>query len=182
MPTCSLDLNQLSYRPATVKDVPNLASLHTLSWKLNYRGSFSDHYLDYKVEQDRLDVWTQRYASPNPKQGVILAEEEGQLKGFVCTFLDYHKTWGAYLDNLHVQPELYGHGLGKVLMAKTAEWVIQERPDSPLYLWVLEKNVKGIRFYMRIGGINQGLKTFNNPGGGQSQAYRIEWEDPRVLI
>ena len=177
-----MDLTQVTYRIANKKDIPAIAGLHSLSWKLNYRGSFSDHYLDHEVDHDRLAIWSQRFKDPNPKQGVILAEAQSKLLGFVCTFLDYHKTWGAYLDNLHVQPELYGQGLGKILMAKSAEWVLQERPESPLYLWVLEKNVKGIRFYLRIGGVNQGLKVFDNPGGGQSQAYRIEWRDVKVLV
>jgi len=177
-----LAIDQFVFREADKSDQFQIATLHALSWKLNYRGSFSDHYLDHEVDQDRLNIWSERFEQTNPKQGVILAEDEHQMKGFVCTFLDYHKTWGAYLDNLHVQPDLYGQGLGKVLMAKSAEWVVEERPGSPLYLWVLEKNVKGIRFYLRIGGTNQGLKVFDNPGGGQSQAYRIEWKDPSVLF
>jgi len=172
----------MTFRSATINDLSAIANLHARSWKLNYRGSFRDEYLDHEVEQDRLNIWSKRFDAPNPNQGTILAEHDGELQGFVCTFLDYHKEWGAYLDNLHVQPELYGQGLGRQLMFKTAEWVVQERPGSPLYLWVLEKNTKGLRFYLRHGGVNQGSQLFSNPGGGESNAYRIEWLDPRVLL
>lgn len=171
----------MEFRLATNNDISHIAKLHALSWQINYRGSFRDEYLDYEVHADRLDLWTERLNNPSDKQHVLLAEDQGKLMGFVCTFLDYHKGWGAYLDNLHVQPNQYGKGLGAKLLQKSAQYVEGNRPKSQLYLWVLEKNHGAIRFYERMGGINKGSAIFKNPGGGTSNAYRIVWEDPSQL-
>lgn len=171
----------MEFRLAKVSDIERIARLHAESWKLNYRGSFNDTYLVKEVDEDRLIVWTDRLMNDREDQHILLAEENGRLMGFVCTFLDYHKEWGAYLDNLHVQPDQYGNGLGKQLLYRSAQYVQSKRPDSQLYLWVLEKNVKAIRFYERIGGINEGSTIFQNPGGGTSNAFRIVWEEPSKL-
>lgn len=175
-------ISPILFRDATVQDISTVAALHTISWKLNYRGSFSESYLNHEVEQDRLSVWTSRLENSNSKQKVTLAIQDDTLIGFVCTFLDYHQKWGAYLDNIHVIPEMYGHGIGASLMKKSAQFVLKERPCSSLYLWVLEKNLGGIKFYNRIGGCTKELELFDNPGGGQSAVYRIEWKDPKIML
>jgi len=171
----------MNFRLAQKSDTLSIAKLHAESWQLNYRGSLLDEYLDNEVHQDRLNIWTERLNNPSDLQHVLLAEEQGLLMGFVCTFLDYHESWGAYLDNLHVHPSSYGQGLGKQLIRKSAEYVLAERPTSELYLWVLEKNEGALRFYERLGGVNKGCEEFQNPGGGTSNAFRIVWEDPALL-
>ena len=172
----------MEYRLASKNDISNIAKLHVLSWQRNYRGSFQDRYLDHEIYEDRLNVWKERLNNPTDTQHVLLAEDHGKVMGFVCTFLDYHKDWGAYLDNLHVQPNLYGKGIGAELLRKSAGYVRTHRPDSPLFLWVLEKNKRGIRFYERMGGVNKGVSNFDNPGGGTSNTIRIVWEEPSELI
>ncbi len=168
----------MDFRLAIISDISTIAELHAESWQMNYKRSFSDEYLDSQVHQDRLEVWTERLNNPTENQHVLLAEEDGALMGFVCTFLDYNKEWGAYLDNLHVHPSSYGQGLGGLLLQKSIKFVASKRPNSELYLWVLEKNIGAIKFYERMDGVNKGSAVFNNPGGGKSNAFRIVWEDP----
>lgn len=171
----------MEFRLASKNDISSIADLHVRSWQLNYRDSLLEDYLDHAIHKDRLDIWTERLLKPSETQHVLLAEDQGRLLGFVCTFLDYHKDWGAYLDNLHVQPDLYGRGIGAELLRKSAAYVSANRPKSQLYLWVLEKNKSGIRFYERMGGVNEGISKFENPGGGTSNAFRIAWEKPSEL-
>ncbi|MFT6810749.1 MAG: GNAT superfamily N-acetyltransferase [Saprospiraceae bacterium] len=171
----------MKFRLANKSDISNIAKLHADSWQMNYRGSFSDEYLENEVHGDRLEVWTERLNNPTDTQHVLLAEEHEMLMGFVCTFLDYHKEWGAYLDNLHVQPTAYGQGLGGQLLVKSAAYVAKYRSNSELYLWVLEKNLGAIRFYGRMGGLNKGSTEFQNPGGGKSNALRIVWDNPSIV-
>lgn len=169
-------------RQGTASDHQRIAQLHAKSWQHNYGHSFDAHYLRHDVLEDRLQVWEERLRQPAPSQHVILLEDEDILLGFVCLFLDDSERWGTYIDNLHVDPGHYNSGYGAVLLREVAKYVLKHCPDSGLYLWVLDKNTKGIQFYLRMKGIRHEQKTFENPGGGASIAIRIAWQDPRVLI
>jgi ribosomal protein S18 acetylase RimI-like enzyme len=172
----------ISYRLATTADIDQIASLHAKSWKETYRGSFSDYYLDHEVDHDRHKVWSDRFSTPNDKQHIVIAEDSHELIGIVCTFIDYHPSYGCYLDNLHVRSGYKGTGIGKRLMHESARYVCTHRPNTALYLWVLEKNVNAIKVYEKLGGLNMGKDIFTNPGGGSSYAHRIAWPDPTILL
>jgi len=172
----------LIYRLAKPSDYKSIAALHAQSWKENYRGSFLDDYLDHHADADRMSVWSKRMSSAIPNQHVVLAEQSGELVGFVCTFLDYHEEYGCYLDNLHVKSGHQGAGIGKRLMHESASYVVKHKPQSELYLWVLEKNQGAKNVYEKLGGVESGKEIFDNPGGGRSVAYRMVWSDPKVLM
>jgi len=98
------------------------------------------------------------------------------LIGFVCTFLDYHEEWGAYLDNLHVASTHQKKGIGLALMRHAAMWVSEHRPDSMIYLHVIKENVPGIKFYEKIGGKRVGEYDIEVPWGGIGVVYDYLWE------
>jgi hypothetical protein len=58
------------YRSAEPSDVDAIASLHTRSWRENYRGAFSDAFLDGELPEERLRVWRARLAQPPDNQFV----------------------------------------------------------------------------------------------------------------
>lgn len=171
-----------NYRVATSKDATSIAHLHAISWQKNYRGSFGDHYLDHEVQADRLQVWTKRLTQLNANQHIIVVEENKQAIGFVCVYLNEDPNWGALLDNLHVLGEYSGRGIGKDLMKKAAEWVQEQDATSLMYLWVLAANKGALRFYKRLGGINQEKTLYKMMGAEDDYVYRIVWEDLSVLI
>ena len=174
---------KVEYREATARDVKAIARLHADSWRRNYRGSYSDAYLDGDVEADRLAVWMGRLVSrPRPNQCTIVAERDGVLVGFAHTILDADSQWGALLDNLHVAHELKGQGIGSQLMAEPARAVIECAPTSGLYLFVLEHNRPAQAFYEARGGIYAGLETSEAPGGGTVVGLRVVWRDPSTLL
>lgn len=168
-----------TYRDATPDDWENIAELHALSWQLNYRGSMSDNYLDNHVVAERKSVWKQRFATVNEKQLTILAEQNNQLVGFSCIFLDDDATHGALLDNLHVRTESKRQGIGKVLMKKSAELVLKERSNQSMFLWVLTNNQNAIKFYETLGGIRHDMKP--NPDCRNKDTYRYVWDDLEKL-
>ena len=136
-----------------------------------------DEYLDHRVDEERLSVWKSRFQVPNKNQHIVVAEDEaGVFAGFVCTYLNFHKKWGAYLDNLHVAPEYQGLGMGQRLMQKAAEWVKENESSSTLYLHVLKENHGAIRFYERIGGKFIGEVEVDLPWGGKGMVYDYLWE------
>ena len=88
-----------------------------------------------------------------PKFHVILAEWDGVPCGFAFYFFNY-STWagrpGLYLEDLFVQPEFRGHGIGKALLAQLA--VIAREENCYGMKWnVLDWNQPAIDFYDSLG-------------------------------
>ena len=82
-----------------------------------------------------------------------VAEVDGQIVGIALWFLNY-STWlgkpGIYLEDLFVQPEFRGLGIGKGFMKVLAELCV-ERGYERFQWWVLEWNTTAIDFYKSIG-------------------------------
>ena len=170
------------YRSAVSSDAEAVAMLHADSWRRNYRGAYSDAFLDGDVTANRLGVWTERLAVARSTQCTIVAERDGIVVGFAHTIFDDDPTWGALLDNLHVSHDLKGHGIGTRLMAKTARSVIARRPTTGLYLWVLEQNTAAQAFYRSRRGECVGRGVAHAPGGGTAPNLRFAWPDPSRLL
>ena len=84
---------------------------------------------------------------------VLIAEWEGQAAGFAFYFFNY-STWrgkpGLFLEDLFVQPEYRGKGIGKALLAELAR--IAERENCYGMKWeVLDWNQPAIDFYEGLG-------------------------------
>jgi ribosomal protein S18 acetylase RimI-like enzyme len=173
----------MEYRPATASDIDAIAGLHADSWRRHYRGAYSDSYLDGDVATERKEVWTDRLANPSPDAYTVVAALDGTVVGFAHTILDRDPTWGALLDNLHVRYDLKGGGVGTALMAETARALLEGRPSSGLYLWVLEQNTSAQAFYEARGGTRAGSEVGGPfPGGGTALCFRFAWPDPSVLL
>ena len=153
-------------RQATPQDVPRIAALHARSWQENYTAAMSANYLQQKAPVERLAVWAERFAHPASGMRVLLAEDDGQLIGFSCFFLDHHPADGTLLDNLHVRADRQGAGLGKHLMQATARSVLAEAQSDKLYLWVLNSNTRARTVYERLGGRVGRSERHHMPGTG----------------
>ena len=66
--------------------------------------------------------------------------------------------------------------------------MVERRPGSGLYLWVLEQNVDAQAFYEARGAVRVERAPVPPPGGVQSRlngspsAFRYAWSDPAVLL
>lgn len=172
----------VSYRSASKTDYVEIAKLHARSWQENYRGSYSDYFLDHEVHEDRATVWEQRFASPAANQFTVLAEEDGKLLGFICAFLDADPVYGTLIDNLHVSAETKGKGIGKELIRKVAAKSVENNPLSKVYLWVLEANVRAFEFYMHFGAEHVETTLADDIGDKAVSVCRMVWETPETLI
>jgi ribosomal protein S18 acetylase RimI-like enzyme len=169
----------VEYREATADDVATIAGLHAESWRRHYRGAFLDSYLDGDVVGDRVAEWTSRLAQAGPDRYTVAGFlDDGTMAGFAHTFLDADPVWGAFLDNLHVRPDLKRQGVGARLMAETARAVLGRSPSSGLYLWVLEQNTAAQAFYQAQGGRQVERQLAGPfPGGGRAYSFRYAWSD-----
>lgn len=182
------DAGTVVYRAATLRDADAIAALHADSWRRNYRGAYADAFLDGDVAGDRRQVWMARLAANAADRLTIVAQSDGRLAGFAHVVLDDHPVWGALLDNLHVAHGRKRQGIGAVLMARAAEAVLEVRPASRLFLWVLEQNEAAQAFYESLGGRCVERQLVPPPGGdpsrlaGAPSCLRYVWPDPAILI
>ena len=181
--------DELRFRVAEDSDAKAIAALHADSWQRHYRIAYTDRFLDEEAEGFLLNLWTGRFAGPDPGRCTILAEDgDGALAGLAHTAFDDHPAWGALLDNLHVAYDRKRRGIGTRLLSLTAQTVLAERPGSGLYLWVLEKNVNARAFYDARGGTCVESRDVLPPGGdparlnGTPVGLRYHWPDPSVLL
>jgi ribosomal protein S18 acetylase RimI-like enzyme len=181
-------VDPVHFSDADASDVAAIADLHADSWRRNYRGAFSDSFLDGDVHRDRRQVWKARLAEAGDGAGpgagtrTIVARTDSGVVGFVHTVYDHDPTWGALVDNLHVTHELKGQGVGRTLMGHAAQAVLTRDPSSGLYLWVLEQNTAAQGFYAALGGTTVERVLRHEPGGGRPPGLRIAWRDPSVLL
>jgi ribosomal protein S18 acetylase RimI-like enzyme len=175
--------DEVGYREATAADAEGIAELHADSWRRNYRGAYLDSFLDGDVLGDRMGVWRERLSQPGSGQCTVVAERDRAVVGFAHTILDDDPQWGALLDNLHVVHHLNGGGIGSRLMSETARRVIERRPGSCLYLWVLEQNAAAQAFYEARNGTRAGRRLGGPfPGGGRAFTFRYAWPNPATLV
>jgi GNAT superfamily N-acetyltransferase len=89
----------------------------------------------------------------NPIYFCLIAEHDGRPAGFALYFFNY-STWtgkpGIYLEDLFVEPELRGLGIGKALLERVASIAVEK--GSPRLQWaVLDWNTPAIEFYRAMG-------------------------------
>ena len=176
----------LRLRVAGRSDAGEIAALHADSWRRHYRGAYSDAFLDGDVHADRLAVWTEQLRMQDSRRHTVVAEDASGLVGFAHTIFDDDPTWGALLDNLHVAHGQKRRGVGRQLMRLTARAVVER--GTGLYLWVLEQNVDGQRFYETLGAKRLEEAPVTPPGGmegrlrGSPLKLRYAWADPAILL
>lgn len=90
---------------------------------------------------------------PAPKVFCQIAEVDGQPAGFALwyyTFSTFQGRHGIWLEDLFVNPQMRGHGVGKALLADLAQRCVREGLGR--YEWnVLDWNQPSIDFYVSQG-------------------------------
>ena len=102
-----------------------------------------------------LEQIEQTIFSNQPSAFAHVAEVDGEVVGISIWFLNY-STWlgkpGIYLEDLYVDPEHRGKGLGLALLKELAS-ICSERGYERLQWWVLDWNQPSIDFYKSLGAV-----------------------------
>jgi len=90
---------------------------------------------------------------PNPFYSCLIAEHGDKPAGFALYFFNY-STWmgrpGLYLEDLFVEVEFRGLGIGKALLQRVAAIAIEM--NCPRLQWeVLDWNTPAVNFYRAMG-------------------------------
>ncbi|MEG1257199.1 GNAT family N-acetyltransferase [Clostridium sp.] len=86
---------------------------------------------------------------------VVIGEYEGTPVSFALFFHNFSTFTGKpglYLEDLYVQPEMRGRGLGKILLAFLANLAV-ERECGRFEWWCIDWNEPSIKFYKQLGAI-----------------------------
>lgn len=86
---------------------------------------------------------------------VVIAEFKGEPVGFALFFHNFSTFLGRpglYLEDLYVQPQMRGKGIGKLLLSYLAK-LAMERGCGRFEWWCLDWNKSSIDFYKSIGAI-----------------------------
>ncbi|WP_296677519.1 GNAT family N-acetyltransferase [Novosphingobium sp.] len=134
----------LSIRPAAAADLPLIAGL--------IRALAAYEKLAHEVRFDEA-VLGEKLFGARPYAEVIIGELDGAAQGFALffhNFSTFEGKPGIYLEDLFVQPQARGSGLGKAMLAHLAALAV-ERDCARLEWSVLDWNEPAIGFYKNLG-------------------------------
>jgi GNAT superfamily N-acetyltransferase len=92
---------------------------------------------------------------PQPAAHVVIAESGGRPAGFALYFFTYSTFLakpGLYLEDLFVQPEFRGAGIGKALLLHLAK-IANARGCGRMEWTVLDWNEPAKGFYKKLGAV-----------------------------
>lgn len=164
------------FSEATPSDATAIATLHTQSWQRYYRGLLSDDYLSNHLAEQHQKSWSAKLKAPSANQLTLKVMEHQSLVGFICVQAAEHIELGSYVENLHIKSTYRGHGLGKVLMLKAANWLQTIAPNKGLYLEVLADNTQAVQFYHGLGGETVKTTCWDAPDGQKIPELIIHWQ------
>ena len=152
-------------RDARRGDEPAVAELHVRSWQEAYRGLMPDEFLDRLDPRDRAE-WYRFESSEEGAPTTVLAIVRGEERfaGFV-TFGDSRDEDlpdHGEIAALYVDPDRYGGGIGRLLMAEARRRLI-DLGYTEAFLWVLRGNDRARGFYESEGWSPDGATREENP-------------------
>lgn len=171
----------LKLRKAKPIDAHTIAVLHAKSWQENYRGIFSNHFLDKEVINDRIMVWKERFQNSSSEQMIWVAELDDRVMGFLCAYFNESTLYGTLLDNLHISSDFQGNGIAPKLIDILADECRKVDKNGSIYLWVLKQNSGAIRFYERMNGIQDEIVEGNDIGDMPIIKIRYVWPNAQSL-
>lgn len=131
-------------REATSADVPDILRL------IRELAAYEREPDAVETTEENLHTWL---FGPDPVASVLVAEAGGRVVGIALWFRTY-STWtgvpGIYLEDLYVEPDQRGSGLGKALLTGLARIAV-DRGYRRVEWAVLGWNTPSIEFYDALG-------------------------------
>jgi ribosomal protein S18 acetylase RimI-like enzyme len=159
-------------RHATPSDFQHIAAIHIESWKDSYADVLPARFLAEQINRALTTYWNEIKIH---EEDIVLVSEEDLLVGFIA-------VWCRpipFIDNLHVRPSHRSKRLGTALLKSAAKKLIR-KGHKTAYLWVFENNKKAIKFYQRLGGVQQ-EQAGKNIFGYEIPSRKMVWNDLSVI-
>lgn len=162
-------------RDANANDAAAIADLLVRSWRSAYRGIVDDAYMDGALADETAAHWRNMFADERTDGLTLVAEQDGGIVGFIAVWPDTDDPNTGYIDNLHVDPDRRGGGIGRRLLAAAARRLPQLGFGNAA-LWVFADNRGAVRFYERLNG-RAAARTRKPVGGRPIEDIRMVWDD-----
>jgi len=141
----------VAVRIAAVGDERDVARVHVHSWRVGYEGLIPREILDQIRQEDRAARYEfERRDESSPL--TIVASADREIVGFATlgSSRDPEYPNEGEIFALYVDPDHWGHGVGRALM-RNARRTLRQRTCVRAHLWVLEGNLRATRFYEADG-------------------------------
>ncbi|HEY0191095.1 MAG TPA: GNAT family N-acetyltransferase [Kofleriaceae bacterium] len=160
--------DHLVIRLATSADVPTISGF--------IRALARYEKLEHEVVADE-DQLRATLFGPRPAAEIVIAELAGVPAGFALFFPSYSTFLGKpglYLEDLFVDPELRGRGIGVALMSALAQIAVARNYGR--FEWsVLDWNEPALQFYRSLGAAPQSEWTVQRMTGEPLAALAARW-------
>jgi ribosomal protein S18 acetylase RimI-like enzyme len=151
----------MSIRAAIPDDALAVARVHVRAWQVGYRGLLPDDYLDALRPEERAARYTFGDVDPARPATMVAVDDErdGRIIGFATTgpARDADTPDAGELLSLHVDPDRWGRGVGRALVA-AARAALAQRGRRQGVLWVMEGNQRAARLYAGDGWAPDGTR------------------------
>jgi ribosomal protein S18 acetylase RimI-like enzyme len=167
-----VDRSRVEIRAARPADAPAVAGVHVRSWQAGYRELLPAAYLDALRPEDRAARYTfDRDGSDDPETIVALVGD--LIRGFatIGPATDIEDRDIGELLALHVDPDSWGQGLGRMLIGE-ARRRLAARGFAEAILWVLAGNTRAERFYRADGWLADGARREDEIWGVRAEEVR----------
>ena len=169
-------------RAAVEADAPALGDMHAQAWAETYPGLVPEALLAEMTDPARRRAaWARNLATPLLPGGIFLAEEAGQLLGFIAVCRAREETLGAAgeISGLYLLRRAQRRGIGRALLAAGAARLLAEGMASA-GAWALDANAPARAFYAATGAM-PGTRQTGYHGEHAIQETAWVWQDLRTL-
>lgn len=155
----------MKIRKAVPEDALGVARVHVRAWQAAYKGLLPEEYLTALRAEDRAaryEFATKDAAMPQ----TLVAVEGDTIVGFATTSPSRDEDLSDFgeLGALYVEPERWGCGVGRELMA-AARGQLAEHGFKDALLWVLVGNARAELFYGADGWRADGMQRMQTVWG-----------------
>ena len=166
-------MGAVDFRFARAEDVAAVADVKVASWRSTYSDLIEADVLKPFLDPGRQQASLLR-AIDDPNTVLIVAEEGGVIIAF-----GIGEAPRGYIDSLHVLPAHRGDGVGRRLLGRLAEALL-ERGSTELSLHVVSSNLRARQFYERLEA--QFAGTAPASWAREVDEAHYLWRDPRQLM
>jgi GNAT superfamily N-acetyltransferase len=168
---------EVSVRPATVADVPEIARIQVETWRIAYAALLPPGVLDAATQDRASAEWTAAIADPpSPRHRVLVAREQQWTVGFVAfgPFDEGGDPPGTgIVHTLLVEPRWGRRGHGSRLLAAAVDHL---RPDGSIraVVWLVDGDAASTAFYRSTGWQPDGtVRTLADDGAPALREVRF---------
>jgi GNAT superfamily N-acetyltransferase len=139
-------------RLAYESDAETLAAIYVTAARRGWAHIYGEANLE--TVQPPVDRLRGEIASPDPRQQVLVADTEGRAVAYAVVRpsqdADVDSTRVGELDELYCDPQVWGQGVGRALMASAIE-TLRQSSFAEATLWTSEDNHRPRRIYEVAG-------------------------------